>query len=127
MATATEVIATLQQRGVTLDPDGAGGLRVIGISRLSEQEKATLRRHKGAILRALEVPTAAPVKPSVEVWPPKRHGKLADIPEIPKGENPQPVECWTPSGKRLAVPAYSAEHATAIHRMNPLPKDAGDR
>ena len=80
MATVAEVITTLQQRGVTLepDPDSAGGLRVNGISRLTDREKNALRAHKNAILRALEPPpipptataSQAPVAPATAVTEP---------------------------------------------------------
>lgn len=46
-------------------------------------------------------------------WP-----KLSDVPEIPASGTPQPVECWTPSGKRLAVTACSPEHAEQIQTLH---------
>ncbi len=61
--------------------------------------------------------------PPVHGWP-----KLSDIPEIPSSGTPQLVECWTPSGKRLVVTAYSEEHAEQVRRMNPPRGDSnGDR
>jgi len=61
--------------------------------------------------------------PPAHGWP-----RLADVPEIPASFTPQPVEAWTPSGKRLVVSASSPEHADAIRRMNPPQGDSdGDR
>jgi len=77
-----------------------------------------------------EVLTRAKViYPDLEVsdrLPPHGWPRLADVPEVPKGGTPQPVECWTPSGKRLVVTAYSPEHAEQIRRMNPPPQGDSD-
>lgn len=67
MVAATEVINRLQARGVTFQRGSLGGLRVTGVSRLSEQEKATLKAHKAAILRALDAPASPPlIEPTAE-------------------------------------------------------------
>jgi len=57
---ATEIIATLQARGVTLLNEG-GNIRIKGASRITDQEKQAIRTHKTAFLKALEpVATSAP-------------------------------------------------------------------
>lgn len=93
MATATEVISTLQGRGVTLEADGTGGLRVTGISRLSDREKGMLRSHKSAILRVLErTPTSTSGQP---VPTPVRASTAVARPLPNRTEPPKPAarEC----------------------------------
>jgi|GEM_PF-4504147 len=71
---------------------------------------------------------AKAIDPGLDVTDsPPAHGwpRLADVPEIPDKTAPRPVECWTPSGKRLMVTAQSPEHAEAIRRLNPPPQGAG--
>lgn len=55
----SDVISSLQQRGVTLKVV-AGSLRIAGADKLTDREKAALKAHKGAILRALEPPPTGP-------------------------------------------------------------------
>ena len=52
MATAAQVIEKLQARGVILEAID-GNLKVIGTSRLTDQEKAILKDHKSALLAYL--------------------------------------------------------------------------
>ena len=59
MATAREVISWLALRGVTLQLVGTDGLKVIGLSNLTEREKTTLKAHKPALLQALRQPAEA--------------------------------------------------------------------
>ncbi len=54
---ASDVISSLQQRGVTLKVI-AGNLKISGAEKLSDREKTALRAHKASILRALEPPVA---------------------------------------------------------------------
>ena len=61
MAAAHEIIDRLSERGVTLRLEGTNGLQVIGISKLTDQEKAMLKAHKPALLQALRQPVE-PVK-----------------------------------------------------------------
>lgn len=73
---------------------------------------------------------AKAIYPDLEVTDsPPLHGWpcLADIPEVPRTGAPQPVEVWTPAGKRLRVTAASEQHAEQIRRMNPPPQDDADR
>lgn len=63
MAAATEFINCLKRRGVTFQGESASELRVLGISRLSEQKREILKRHKAAILRALTPPTGSLLPP----------------------------------------------------------------
>jgi hypothetical protein len=53
MTAAREIINRLSARGITLQPEGADGLLVIGISKLTDQEKAILKAHKPTLLEAL--------------------------------------------------------------------------
>jgi hypothetical protein len=54
---ASDVISTLKARGVTLQADG-DNLRIKGASRLTAEEKAALKAHKAAVLKALEPDSA---------------------------------------------------------------------
>lgn len=54
MATPEAVIDQLRRRGIELQPLGTGDLKIIGASRLTDQEKAALRQHKGLLLRYLQ-------------------------------------------------------------------------
>ena len=56
MATAREIISRLPDRGVTLQLKGLDGFRVVGISKLTDQERTILKAHKPAILQALRQP-----------------------------------------------------------------------
>lgn len=75
MATAIEVVSRLADRGITFQIEDSGGLRVNGVSRLTEREKVALRVSRSAILRALTAtPTAyiadsasTPVAPDLAV------------------------------------------------------------
>ena len=53
MAAAYKVINRLSERGVTLRLEGTDGLRVIGISKLTDREREVLKVHKAALLQAL--------------------------------------------------------------------------
>ena len=53
MAVVTEVIKRLGVCGITLRLEGTDGLRVIGISKLTDQEKEVLKAHKAALLEAI--------------------------------------------------------------------------
>lgn len=53
MAVVTEVIKRLGARGIILRLEGTDGLRVIGISKLTDQEREVLKAHKVALLQAL--------------------------------------------------------------------------
>lgn len=55
---AAETINRLKPRGVTFEADGTGGLRVVGVDKLTAGEKVALRANKSAILRVLAHPTA---------------------------------------------------------------------
>jgi hypothetical protein len=59
MAAVTEVIKRLGARGVTLRLEGTDGFRVIGVSKLTDQERAILKAYKPAILQALRQPAKA--------------------------------------------------------------------
>ncbi len=56
MASAAEIIQTLEGRGVNFHALSGHRLEVDGVDKLSEREKAVLRNHKAAILRALPPP-----------------------------------------------------------------------
>jgi hypothetical protein len=113
---ATDVISTLQARGVTLHPEG-GNIRIKGASRISATEKTAIKAHKGALLRALEPPPTQPttiprnaaVAPAVAVTEPagpcptcgSHHFWLA----------PTGWQCWgctepPPRATTLCIPAY---------------------
>lgn len=88
MVTATEVIGRLAARGITLEADDTGELRIHGISRLSDREKAILRAHKASIFKVLgktHPPPPAPVASStVAVVPPAREcGNCANFEKYP--------------------------------------------
>lgn len=53
MAVVTEVIKRLGARGIILRLEGTDGLRVIGISKLTDQEREVLKAHKVALLQSL--------------------------------------------------------------------------
>lgn len=81
MATVTEVINSLAERGVTLQPDDAGGLIVYGVSRLTDHEKDALRANKAIILEALSS-QATNDKPA-EQAPSYRLEMLDNLPLLP--------------------------------------------
>ncbi len=56
MASAAEIIKTLEVRGVKIHALSGHRLEVDGVDKLSAREKAVLRTHKAAILRALPPP-----------------------------------------------------------------------
>ncbi len=72
MASPNQVITTLADRGVALTRLPGDRLHISGRSKLSEAERATLRTHKAAILRALPPP-----EPVTRTRPEKIHPATA--------------------------------------------------
>ncbi len=106
MATATEVINRLAARGVTFQLEASGGLRINGISRLTDREKAALRAHKGALLKALASttattagsPTTAATEPLPNRTTPPELGSTAPFNQEALDAVKAGAGCWVWSG-----------------------------
>ncbi len=57
MASPQRVIETLSQRGVILRALPDGKLHIKGTNKLTPTERAVIRSHKGALLKAIEPPS----------------------------------------------------------------------
>lgn len=72
----TEILADLRSAGCDLEPDGEN-LRVRG--KLTDDQKANIRRHKPAILALLTTATEAPAPSTADHWIPEEADELAKL------------------------------------------------
>ncbi len=81
MQTATEVIASFQQRGVALTVDGERIRYRAPAGQLTDADRTTLREHKAELVRLLAPTKVAPVVKRTKV--PTEHFSREQIPTAP--------------------------------------------
>jgi len=129
--------ARIQQAGFILEVEG-GNLYVKPFSKLTDQQRAFLKRHKAELIAEL---TAA-ANESTDRLAMRRcdtcgtdtlHQRLEGQWRCTRRHPPWPrfddsdrtgpvVECWTPAGGRILIRARDQQHAEWLRKMNPKPR-----
>jgi hypothetical protein len=115
MTSVANLVADLQARGITLEARGTR-LAVRPASRVTDDEKAALRRHRAEVLAVLRTDPAEVSPPPAWCW---HHGPV----NVPPGHRliARPVSRLTPN-EQEALRQHKAEIMTLLER-SPVPPD----